>query len=268
MKATDTPCERTIESLSNHGFLEVLNWGKAAPPYAWFYLPTQNDEALLGYDAELVGFKRLFIQYKRMGKGGNFKFDFRQLWTLCSRLPQHTKPYVFLSGNLTADYPMLATHHGFPNGGRFNAFNETFFVDAWSVVGLLCEAVYGALLLAFPAALPSPPPTNISPKELGTVTLKPAAGPVAFTISLQTSAKLWHSVIAVLWAMNYHGPFLPTAPFAFLVVMSEGVGAQFALDTAQCLFGKPTPEEPRDTRVIHEQGSDVGRLTVLTVPMP
>ena len=98
------PSKRTIETLSNHGLLEVLNAGKVAPPFAWLQIPTQTEEADLGFDAELQGYKRLYIQYKRRNESGSFTFDFGQIWLLCSLFTRHQQPYVFLSGNDAPDY--------------------------------------------------------------------------------------------------------------------------------------------------------------------
>lgn len=259
-----TPSERTIESISNHGFLEILNAGKVAPPFAWFFLPTQNEEAVLGYDAALVGFKRLYIQYKRMDKGHKFKFGFRQIWTLCALLPRYGKPYVFLSGNLVPDYPALTACHGAPGGGRFKAFDQTFFIDAWGVLITLCEAVNGAPLSAFPNILPPP----LGKKNLSYVTLKPAVGPIAFTIPLTKALTLWQSIISLLWALSYHGPFHSKSPFAYIVTSPEGFGVDFASETLRCSFGKPFPTEPSFRDVIGEYADDLGKPSVLTVPMP
>jgi hypothetical protein len=263
-----TPSERTIESISNHGFVEILNWAKTAPPFAWFFVPTTNEEAVLGYDAALVGYKRLYIQYKRMAPSGNFKFEFRQIWTLCSVLPVDTKSYVFLSGNLTPDYPSLAAHHDLPAGGRFNAFNETFFIDAWGVLIRLCEAVNGAPLLAFPSVLPPPPPKIPGSKKLGVVTIKRTAGPLAFQISLGKAHTLWQHLILLLWAMNYHGPFLPAFPAAHLGAKHHGMGVEVAEETAACRIGRPFPLEPVQVLPVHRETSEIGRVTVIAVPVP
>lgn len=57
---TQVPSESTIEQLSNH---QILN--NVDPLRSWMFVPTRNEEDLLGYDASLQGYKALVIQYKR-----------------------------------------------------------------------------------------------------------------------------------------------------------------------------------------------------------
>jgi hypothetical protein len=151
------PSERTIETLSNHSLLEILNASLGAPPYAWMFLPSQYDEQFLGYDGALQGNKRLFLQYKSRNASGSFTFDFQQLWLLCFLNPRHVQPYVCLSGNTRPDLGDVAADHMPPAGARFASFDATFFLDAWLLLERLINTVSGGLCV-LPNLLPWTPP--------------------------------------------------------------------------------------------------------------
>ncbi|QBH00834.1 hypothetical protein [Xanthomonas oryzae] len=121
------PSERTIESISNHSILEILNLGKGAPPYAWCFVPSQVDEAKLGYDVSLEGKKQVVVQYKAMNDSGSFTFDFDQLWMLLVNFPKADFPCVFLSGSVAVTNSALKSDHVFsPN--RYESFDKIFLL--------------------------------------------------------------------------------------------------------------------------------------------
>jgi hypothetical protein len=77
------PSERTIEILSNHHMLVDLN-----DPKAWFFVPTQREEVVRGYDASLQNSKLIVFQYKRVYQNRaslRIKIDRNQHNTLTSR---------------------------------------------------------------------------------------------------------------------------------------------------------------------------------------
>lgn len=264
-----TPSERTIESLSNHGFLDVLNQGKTAPPFAWFLLPTQVEEYFLGYDADLAAHKRIYIQYKRMSDKGRFDFGFRQLWAMAAHLERYTKPYVLLSGNIAKSYADIATFHTAPGASRHEAFNRTFFLDAWDVIQKVCEAVYGGPISPFPTLLPIPPATS----NLGFVGLTEKPG-ATFDINITLSGSLVHEVTNLLLMIGFP-PMALTAPHSTNVL---GWGAGFAEAAGVCHFGKPAEETTASIvkarwRETFEQSNEderrrLRRMSVLTLPMP
>jgi len=80
---TSVPSERTIENLSNHHILVDLQ-----DPKAWFFVPTQIEELVRGYDASLQNAKLLVIQYKRVYRNKSslrIKIDSNQHNTLTKR---------------------------------------------------------------------------------------------------------------------------------------------------------------------------------------
>ena len=266
-----TPSERTIENLSNHAILEILNFGKGAPPYAWFCLPTQVEEGFLGYDADLAGSKRLYIQYKRMSGLGDFRFSLRQLWVMCAHLQRYAKPYVLLAGNVAADYAALSDFHNPPAGSRHKAFDHTFFVDAWVTLEDACEAVFGSPI-NLPPLLPIPPPPGT---DLGYVTLKgdPTVGP--FILDLSTSTHVFGGITALLAAVGAApvAPIWPAAAFANIV----GFGQEVVDAVAGCHVGRPVadsdPGELAAMKRKFEESDEVSknvlrRLSVLAAPIP
>lgn len=250
------PSERTIETLSNHGLLEVLNFGTAVPPFAWLIVPTQVQEALLGYDAGLQGCKRLLIQYKAINATGTFTFNFRQLWLLGHLNPRYRTPYVFAAANYAPDYPTLATDHAM--GSRYQAFDRTFFLDVWLLIDELLRVVNGAAFVP-PVALP-PPPAG----DLGVVTLKPVGA--AFNATVRAASTLAGALNALSVALGMSG-----GGFGTKVGMApEGCGEAFALSVAACHYGKPVAAFANEQYAGEQQDAffaDVGRITVLTVPL-
>ncbi|MDC8640085.1 hypothetical protein JH314_07320 [Xanthomonas campestris] len=134
------PSERTIESISNHSIVEILNFGKGAPPYAWCFVPSQVEEAKLGYDVSLEGKKQVVVQYKAMRSSGSFTFDFDQLWLLLVNFPKADFPYVFLSGSIADSNSVLKGDHAI-SVNRYESFDRVFFIDAWEVLNKLVQAV-------------------------------------------------------------------------------------------------------------------------------
>lgn len=257
-----TPSERTIENLSNHALLEILNFGRLTPPFAWMYVPSQTDEHLLGYDAALQGYKRLFIQYKSRNNSGSFTFDFRQIWLLCWLHPRHTYPYVFLAGNTRQNYGVIAADHMPPGGTRYAAFGSTFFLDAWLLLDNLIDEISGGAC-AVPNILPFAPPNPC----VGDVTLMPTFA--GFTGKIGAGTNLQNSLIDFCIKLGFAGPFAAgnVGPLAI-----AGWGQFFADAVCACRFGRdlalPLQVDARLREVAARFQPLLRNQSVLTLPMP
>jgi hypothetical protein len=252
------PSERTIETLSNHALLEILNSGWHAAPYAWMFVPSQWHEQFLGYDAGLFGHKRLFIQYKIRNGSGTFTFDFRQLWLLCRLNPRHGNPYVFFSGNTISGYGLLSASHMPPAVDRYNAFNSTFYLDAWLLLERLVD-LFSLGAVALPNVLPPLAPLHCD----GDITMKVVAGGLAVT--LKEGTKLEDSLEDLCLQLGYAGPFV-TLPATLMPVPVAGWGRTFVEEVAACNFGRPLGL-PLDFQNIQQLMPLLGHCCVLTLPM-
>lgn len=93
---TEVPSERFVEQMGNHFLMNLIG-----PDSAYFHIPTQPQEKLLGYDASLQGFKTLVIQYKRLVPNispfsGRIPINTTQLLNLQSKFPKAIRPYAFI----------------------------------------------------------------------------------------------------------------------------------------------------------------------------
>ena len=93
---TEVPSERFVEQMGNHFLMNLIG-----PDHAYFHIPTQAQEKMLGYDASLQGFKTLVIQYKRLAPNllaytGRIPIDTTQLTNLQTKFPPANQPYAFI----------------------------------------------------------------------------------------------------------------------------------------------------------------------------
>lgn len=125
-----TPSEGTIEQLSNHFLLNMIG-----PDSSWFYVPTKNDEKLLGYDASIQANKVLVIQYKRLNPykfgGGSIRISQSQHKTLKRNFPRKPLPYVFYAFSLYPNYRELNLPFSRSQGAMFGS--SMVFIDAHSI---------------------------------------------------------------------------------------------------------------------------------------
>ncbi|MBO9883570.1 hypothetical protein [Xanthomonas sp. D-109] len=235
------PSERTIESISNHSIVEILNFGKGAPPYAWCFVPSQVDEAKLGYDVSLKGKKQVLVQYKAMKKSGSFTFNFGQLWLLLANFPKNDFPYVFLSGSIADSNSMLkGDHESCPN--RYEAFDRTFFIDAWEVMNKLIQAVA-------PGSVAVGTVNAFIPGKSGQFTLAQSSvvgGAPKFTCTINKNANIRVGIAKAT------GLPIPPASASSSVIppfSSTSWGTGFVQEISDCRFGlRLSPHEGREDK--------------------
>ncbi len=125
------PSEGTVEQLSNHQILNHVDSSRS-----WMFVPTRNEEDLLGYDASLQGYKALVIQYKRYiphknNKTGRIKLDKPQYDCLIKNFPPSNKPYVFYGFSNTPNYGYLMSNYAVSYGKSFA--RSMHFIDVHSL---------------------------------------------------------------------------------------------------------------------------------------
>lgn len=253
------PSERTVETSSNHNLIEIVNAGKAAPPFAWVRLPTQNEEVHLGYDAALEGMKLLVIQYKSINNTGSFSFDFRQIWLLCALFPRTNKSYVFLAGNTSPFYATMTADYA--GAARYTNFDSAFFLDAWKLLDAVVSHLSGGGF-ALPPVLPVLPILG----SHGCLTLSPSA--VGFRTKLKLGTKSVQSLSALMSACGFGGGLIAGTPAPLL---ASGWGQGFALDVKNCLFGIINPlnavDAPIDPEIQREQNIGLGNVSLMYAPV-
>ena len=129
---SEVPSERFVEQMGNHFLMNRLGVNNT-----FFHIPTQSMEAQLKYDASLVGFKRVVIQYKRLHPNvppftGRINIDATQLLGLQNLYPKQVKPYVFLALCRHKSYSTITPLFSSGNGTKLE--DEIMFVDAHSLV--------------------------------------------------------------------------------------------------------------------------------------
>jgi hypothetical protein len=251
------PSERTIEALSNHALLEIINSGKTTAPFAWLFVPHQLEEQHFAFDANMIGVsKRLYIQYKSRKENGIFKLSLYQIWQLCSYLPRHERPYVFLSGNYSSGYAVISADHEL--GGRYTSFDKTFFIDVWAVLDEVLWTFTGGLL---PAQSILPPVTDPCDADI----MLQVSG-LNFLSSIKAGTKLADALQNLCFELNYFGP---TGCGTTGIIPSAGNGVAFARKVLTCKFGRDLASQ---SNVPVERRLDINErwlhsVTVVTVPM-
>ena len=129
---SEVPSERFVEQMGNHFLMNHLGADNT-----FFHIPTQSMEAQLGYDASLVGFKRVVIQYKRLHPNvppftGRINIDSTQLLNLQTLYPKQSKPYAFLGLCRHKAYATISPL--FASGKGSDLEQEIIFVDIHSRV--------------------------------------------------------------------------------------------------------------------------------------
>jgi hypothetical protein len=127
---TVVPSERTIENLSNHHILLDLQ-----DPKAWFFVPTQKEELVRGYDASLQNAKLLVFQYKRvyLNKSSlRIEIDTNQHNTLSTRFKKLVNcQYVFYGFSTYKNYQEISTDYSSAPPVQF--IDKMIFVDAHQI---------------------------------------------------------------------------------------------------------------------------------------
>lgn len=126
----ETPCEHTVEVLSNHYLLHHLNSASA-----WLFCPTTNQEHVLGFDAATQHGKLVVIQYKRTRRNDDgtlqIAIDSVQHSTLRTNFPPAKTPYVFYGFSTYREYDELDADYLTVGGPYF--FRRMRFVDVHSL---------------------------------------------------------------------------------------------------------------------------------------
>ena len=124
---SNIPSESTIEHLSNHYILMLLNSKRA-----WIVTPTRNEERKLGYDAAMRNTKAAVIQYKRIARinvdgSVSITINAQQHRNLVQLFQQVNAPYAFFAFSDYQSYKQLDGDYRSTGSPEF--FRHTLFVD-------------------------------------------------------------------------------------------------------------------------------------------